>query len=62
MLKSALLVGLYVNDNSLDVDELPDGAAALNLCFTAGNGVPLGFYWAWFYNMAASRRWREVGA
>ena len=34
------LVELYVNDNSLDVDELPDALAALNVCFTAGNGVP----------------------
>ena len=36
----ASLVELYVNDNSLDVDELPDAFAALNVCFTAGNGVP----------------------
>ena len=36
----ASLVELYVNDNSLDVDELPDALAALNVCFTAGNGVP----------------------
>ena len=34
------LVELYVNDNSLDVDELPAALAALNVCFTAGNGVP----------------------
>jgi len=34
------LVELYVNDNSLDVDELPDALGALNVCFTAGNRVP----------------------
>ena len=36
----ASLVELYVNDNSLDVDELPDALGALNVCFTNGNRVP----------------------
>jgi len=36
----ASLVELYVNDNALDVAELPDALGALNVCFTAGNRAP----------------------
>ena len=34
------LVELYVNDNLLDVSELPAAFARLNVCFTARNSVP----------------------